>query len=134
MVYVRVRACAGVHRGRFIFHYVLSLLIVWAIFLACMLSFAFHQLHVPIKGFGEEFKRETVFQQGTAMFNFIVCQCTVQRSREGTAAETRRLHQRNSQALHHFPSHCTHLLCAPVVVCLLFSPQSFSTLVCVSAA
>ena len=71
-------AIAGGDRGRFWFHYSLLGLITLAITLACIFSFAFNKLHVPLKGFGEgEFKSATVISQAIATFDFFVCQCNV---------------------------------------------------------
>merc|ERR1719473_388166 len=57
----------------FWFHYSLLGLIALAITLACIFSFAFNKLHVPLKGFGEgEFKSATVISQAIATFDFFV--------------------------------------------------------------
>ena len=59
--------------GRFWFHYGLLGLIMLAIALASVLAFAFHKLHVPLKGFGEgEFKPVTVGSQAVSIFNFFI--------------------------------------------------------------
>ena len=60
-------------RGRFWFHYSVLGLIVLAIALAGLLSFAFHKLHVPLKGFRDgEFKAVTVGSQSISIFNFFI--------------------------------------------------------------
>ena len=62
-----------VHRGRFWFHYGVLFYTVLAIGLASALSFAFHKLRVPLKGFREgEFTPVTVVSQAGAMMNFII--------------------------------------------------------------
>ena len=59
--------------GRFWFHYSILGLILLAIIAAIALSFAFHKLGVPLKGFREgEFKPVTVVSQSISVLNFLL--------------------------------------------------------------
>ena len=57
---------------RFAFHYSLFGVILLAIVLAAVLSVVFGTLHLPLKGFGKEFKTKTVKEQAVAMLGFFV--------------------------------------------------------------